>query len=84
MGDSAKILVMASGNGSNFQVNIKLNLMCQVERIYSSLTLLKALIDAVKSNDIPNSRIIRLFVNRGKAYATTRADNAGRSIWRVI
>ncbi|RQM07483.1 hypothetical protein DH86_00002996 [Scytalidium sp. 3C] len=49
-----RILVMASGNGSNFQ----------------------ALIDAVSGGRIPNSRIIRLIVNRGKAYATTRADQA--------
>ncbi|KAL2117985.1 hypothetical protein VTJ04DRAFT_7645 [Mycothermus thermophilus] len=50
-----RILVMASGNGSNFQ----------------------ALIDAVADGRIPNSKIIRLVVNRGKAYATTRADRAG-------
>lgn len=50
-----RILVMASGNGSNFQ----------------------ALIDAVAAGHIPNSRITRLFVNRAKAYATTRADKAG-------
>ncbi|KAI5464330.1 formyl transferase [Mariannaea sp. PMI_226] len=49
-----RILVMASGNGSNFQ----------------------ALIDAVASAQIPNSKIIRLIVNRGKAFATTRADKA--------
>ncbi|WYZ44165.1 hypothetical protein EsH8_VII_000601 [Colletotrichum jinshuiense] len=49
-----RILVMASGNGSNFQ----------------------ALIDAVATGSIPNSQIIRLIVNRGKAYATTRADQA--------
>lgn len=51
-----RIVVMASGNGSNFQ----------------------ALIDAVADNTIPNSVITRLFVNRAKAYATTRADKAGR------
>ena len=50
-----RILVMASGSGSNFQ----------------------ALIDAVATGRIPNSQIIRLVVNRGKAYATTRADQAG-------
>lgn len=50
-----RILVMASGHGSNFQ----------------------ALIDAVAASRIPNSKIIRLIVNRGKAYATTRADQAG-------
>jgi phosphoribosylglycinamide formyltransferase len=37
----------------------------------------QALIDAVASNTIPNSKIIRLVVNRAKAYATTRADKAG-------
>ena len=46
-------MVMASGNGSNFQ----------------------ALIDAVADGRIPNSTIVQLIVNRGKAYATTRADN---------
>ncbi|TAQ84870.1 hypothetical protein B7494_g6803 [Chlorociboria aeruginascens] len=50
-----RILVMASGNGSNFQ----------------------ALIDAVAAGRIPNSKIVRLIVNRAKAYATTRADQAG-------
>ncbi|KEZ43540.1 putative phosphoribosylglycinamide formyltransferase protein [Scedosporium apiospermum] len=50
-----RILVMASGNGSNFQ----------------------ALINAVASGVIPNSKIVRLIVNRSKAYATTRADQAG-------
>ncbi|RYP61203.1 hypothetical protein DL771_010209 [Monosporascus sp. 5C6A] len=50
-----RILVMASGNGSNFQ----------------------ALIDGVAAGRIPNSRIVRLVVNRAKAYATTRADRAG-------
>ncbi|GAB1314674.1 Bifunctional purine biosynthetic protein ADE5,7 [Madurella fahalii] len=55
MADPCRILVMASGNGSNFQ----------------------ALIDAVSTGRIPNSKIVRLVVNRGKAYATTRAENAG-------
>ena len=50
-----RILVMASGNGSNFQ----------------------ALINAVAAGRIPNSKIVRLVVNRAKAYATTRADQAG-------
>jgi len=50
-----RILVMASGNGSNFQ----------------------ALINAVATGRVPNSQIIRLIVNRAKAYATTRADQAG-------
>ena len=50
-----RILVMASGNGSNFQ----------------------ALIDAVGNGEIPNSRIIQLIVNRGKAYATKRAEQHG-------
>ncbi|KAL2162959.1 hypothetical protein VTH06DRAFT_6795 [Thermothelomyces fergusii] len=55
MADPCRIVVMASGNGSNFQ----------------------ALIDAVSAGRIPNSKIIRLYVNRAKAYATTRADRAG-------
>jgi phosphoribosylglycinamide formyltransferase len=55
MADPCRIVVMASGNGSNFQ----------------------ALIDAISADRIPNSKIIRLIVNRGKAYATTRADLAG-------
>ncbi|KAH8886382.1 phosphoribosylglycinamide formyltransferase [Thozetella sp. PMI_491] len=49
------ILVMASGNGSNFQ----------------------ALINAVGEGKIPNSKIIRLIVNRKKAYAVQRAEQAG-------
>lgn len=53
--ERCRILVMASGNGSNFQ----------------------ALIDGVASSRIPNSRITRLVVNRAKAYATTRAEQAG-------
>lgn len=53
--DPCRILVMASGNGSNFQ----------------------ALIDAVAGGSIPDSRIVRLIVNRAKAYATTRAEKAG-------
>lgn len=53
--DPCRIVVMASGNGSNFQ----------------------ALIDAVSTGRIPNSKITRLIVNRGKAYATTRAERAG-------
>ncbi len=55
MADPCRIVVMASGNGSNFQ----------------------ALIDAVAAGRIADSKIIRLIVNRGKAYATTRADLAG-------
>ncbi|KAL2172986.1 formyl transferase [Thermothelomyces heterothallicus CBS 202.75] len=55
MADPCRIVVMASGNGSNFQ----------------------ALIDAVSAGRIPNSKIIHLYVNRAKAYATTRADQAG-------
>lgn len=55
MANECRIVVMASGNGSNFQ----------------------ALIDAVSASRVPNSKIIRLIVNRGKAYATTRADLAG-------
>ncbi|KAJ9157615.1 Phosphoribosylglycinamide formyltransferase [Pleurostoma richardsiae] len=53
--EPCRILVMASGNGTNFQ----------------------ALIDAVSSGRIPNSRIVRLFVNRKTAYATKRAEQAG-------
>ncbi|KAK4141231.1 formyl transferase [Dichotomopilus funicola] len=55
MADPCRIVVMASGNGSNFQ----------------------ALIDAVASGQIADSKIIRLYVNRGKAFATTRAERAG-------
>ncbi|KAH7318247.1 formyl transferase [Stachybotrys elegans] len=50
-----RILVMASGNGSNFE----------------------ALIEGVNSGRIANSEIIRLIVNRGKAYAIQRAANHG-------
>ncbi|KAK3995530.1 formyl transferase [Cladorrhinum sp. PSN332] len=55
MTEPCRILVFASGNGSNFQ----------------------ALIDAVASGRISDSKIIHLIVNRGKAYATTRAESAG-------
>jgi phosphoribosylglycinamide formyltransferase len=55
MAEKCRILVMASGNGSNFQ----------------------AVLDAVADGRIPNASITRLIVNRGKAYATTRADKAG-------
>ncbi len=55
MAGPCRIVVMASGNGSNFQ----------------------ALIDAVAAGRIADSKIVRLIVNRGKAYATTRADLAG-------
>ncbi|SPQ21432.1 f5e78ac6-8bb8-4f31-a9b2-e0b461118320 [Thermothielavioides terrestris] len=55
MADPCRIVVMASGNGSNLQ----------------------ALIDAVAAGRIPYSKIVRLIVNRGKAYATTRAEQAG-------
>ncbi|KAL2128410.1 hypothetical protein VTI74DRAFT_9212 [Chaetomium olivicolor] len=55
MADPCRTVVMASGNGSNFQ----------------------ALIDAVAAGRIADSKIIRLIVNRSRAYATTRADNAG-------
>ncbi|PNY23589.1 Phosphoribosylglycinamide formyltransferase, partial [Tolypocladium capitatum] len=37
----------------------------------------QAILDAVASGTIPNAGICRLIVNRGKAYATTRADNNG-------
>ncbi|QPG96203.1 hypothetical protein C2857_003526 [Epichloe festucae Fl1] len=50
-----RILVMASGYGSNFQ----------------------ALIDAVADGRIPNSRIVKLIVNRRNAYAIQRAEKAG-------
>jgi phosphoribosylglycinamide formyltransferase len=53
-----RILVMASGFGSNFQ----------------------ALIDAVASGEIPNSKIISLFVNRSKAHAVVRAEKAGEML----
>ncbi|KAK0641693.1 formyl transferase [Cercophora newfieldiana] len=50
--EQCRILVFASGNGSNFQ----------------------AIIDAIASGQIPNARITQLIVNRGKAYATKRAE----------
>jgi len=53
--EQCRILVMASGNGSNFQ----------------------ALIDAVANGQIPHSRIVQLVVNRSKAYAVKRAEQAG-------
>jgi phosphoribosylglycinamide formyltransferase len=37
----------------------------------------QAVADAVADGRIPNSHIIRLIVNRSKAYATTRAENHG-------
>lgn len=37
----------------------------------------EALIHAVNTGKVPNSKIIRLIVNRGKAYATKRAELAG-------
>lgn len=37
----------------------------------------EALIQGVASGAIPNSKIIRLIVNRSKAYATTRSERAG-------
>ncbi|KIH91952.1 phosphoribosylglycinamide formyltransferase [Sporothrix brasiliensis 5110] len=52
---TCRILVMASGNGSNFQ----------------------ALVDGIAAGSITNARITRLIVNRGKAFATQRADKAG-------
>ena len=55
MAGSCRIVVMASGKGSNFQ----------------------ALIDAVNTQRIRNSQIVRLFVNRKNAYAVKRAENAG-------
>lgn len=55
MVEPCRILVMASGSGTNFQ----------------------ALINAVAEGRIPNSKVIRLVVNRGKAYCTKRAEQAG-------
>lgn len=52
-----RILVLASGFGSNFQ----------------------ALIDAVASGRIPNSRIIGLVTNRRNIHATVRAETAGQT-----
>lgn len=37
----------------------------------------QAIIDALASGKIQNSKIIRLYVNRSKAYATKRAEQAG-------
>ncbi|KAB5581039.1 formyl transferase [Coniochaeta sp. 2T2.1] len=37
----------------------------------------QALIDAVGAGTIPSSQIVRLYVNRSKAFATTRAEKAG-------
>ena len=50
-----RIVVLASGNGSNFQ----------------------ALIDGVSSGKVPSATITRLYVNRGTAFARTRAANHG-------
>ncbi|GAO13628.1 uncharacterized protein UV8b_01753 [Ustilaginoidea virens] len=50
-----RILVMASGFGSNFQ----------------------ALIDAISTGRLRNSRIVRLIANRKNAHAMARADAAG-------
>ncbi|KAI0405793.1 formyl transferase [Xylaria palmicola] len=50
-----RILVMASGFGSNFQ----------------------ALIDAISTGHLRNSRIISLITNRKNAHATVRAEEAG-------
>lgn len=55
MAPPCRIVVMASGSGSNFQ----------------------ALLDAVASGRIPNSQIVRLFVNRKTAFAQSRAEKAG-------
>lgn len=38
------------------------------------------LIDGVAAERIPNSRISRLIVNRSKAYAVTRAKEAGKNL----
>lgn len=37
----------------------------------------QALVDGIASGAITDARITRLYVNRGQAYATQRADNAG-------
>ena len=37
----------------------------------------QALCDAISDGRIPNASIVRLIVNRGKAYATTRAESKG-------
>lgn len=55
MASPCRIVVMASGSGSNFQ----------------------AVLDAVASGRIPNSQIVRLFVNRKTAFAVSRAEKAG-------
>lgn len=54
--DACRLLIMASGNGSNFQ----------------------ELINSVADGRIPNSRILRLIVNRKNAYAIKRAESAGK------
>ncbi|RFU76572.1 phosphoribosylglycinamide formyltransferase [Trichoderma arundinaceum] len=54
-GSPCRIMVMASGFGSNFQ----------------------ALIDAVSTGQLQNSRIISLITNRKNAHAIARADKAG-------
>ena len=55
MASPCRIVVMASGSGSNFQ----------------------ALLDAIASGRIPNSQVVRLFVNRKTAFAVSRAEKAG-------
>ena len=55
MAPPCRIVVMASGSGSNFQ----------------------AVLDAVASGRIPNSQIVRLYVNRKTAFAVSRAEKAG-------
>lgn len=55
MASPCRIVVMASGSGTNFQ----------------------AVLDAVASGRIPNSQIVRLFVNRKTAFAVSRAEKAG-------
>ncbi|KAK2611147.1 hypothetical protein N8I77_004521 [Diaporthe amygdali] len=55
MASPCRIVVMASGSGSNFQ----------------------ALLDAIASGRIPNSQVVRLYVNRKTAFAVTRAEKAG-------
>lgn len=55
MASPCRIIVMASGSGSNFQ----------------------AVLDAVAAGRIPNSQIVRLYVNRKTAFAISRAEKAG-------
>lgn len=44
----------------------------------------QALIDAISTGSLPNSRIISLIVNRKNAHATARAEKAGRGNYKYI